>query len=409
MSDTQASAVKEVSASPGRQRDGFEYNPVAPRIVWGQGSAFRLEEELDRLNAPRVFIVCGRSVGASASFKSLRKRLGTRCVGVFAEVVPHTPRDNLAAAIAAARSANPDCIVTLGGGSVHDEGKLVALALAEGEDLDAFRVRWTDRRELFIPVPRQQKIPLIAIPTTLSAAEVVGAAAYVDGDSRYVIVDSGLLPKTMICDPTFAASTPRDVFLATGTNAIAHCVEAICSIRSQPISEGLAIGALRTLSKALLDYAEDAGDLGAVQRAQIGACMSGLAYTNTWLGIAHALCQALGARYRSAQGSLHAVILPHAMRFNFPATEEKQQLVSWSLESAVGQRLPSPRPSDPSVLMEQFFRGPLRLPKRLRDLAIPNAELDLVAQDAFVVWHTRFNPRKVESPEELRRILEEAW
>lgn len=409
MSDVEESAAKEASASPGQLRDGFEYNPAAPRIVWGERSAFRLEEELDRLNARRAFIVCGRSIGASAAFKSLRKRLGTRCVDVFAEVVPHTPRDNLATAITAARSANPDCIVTLGGGSVHDAGKLVTLALAEGEDLDAFRVRWTDRRELFIPVPRQQKIPLIAIPTTLSAAEVVGAAAYVDGDARYVIVDSGLLPKTVICDPTFAASTPRDVFVATGTNAIAHCVEAICSIRSQPISDGLAIGALRTLAKALLDYVENAGDLRAVQQAQIGACMSGLAYTNTWLGIAHALCQALGARYRSAQGSLHAVILPHAMRFNFPATQDQQQLVSWSLESAVGQRLSSPRPSDPGAVMEQFFRSSLRLQNRLRDLAIPRAELDLVAQDAFVVWHTRFNPRKVESPQELRRILEEAW
>lgn len=408
MSDVEESPAKDACASPGPQGGVFEYNPAAPRIVWGAGSALRLGEELDRLGASRVFIVCGRSLGASAAFRSLRERLGDRCVGVFAEVVPHTPRENLAVATSAARQASPDCIVTLGGGSVHDEGKLVALALAEGEDLDAFRIHWTDRRELFIPVPRQPKIPLIAIPTTLSAAEVVGAAAYVNREARYVIVDPGLLPKVVICDANLAASTPREVFVATGTNAIAHCVEAICSIRAQPISEALAVGALRTLAEALMDYTQDAANLDAVQRAQIGACMSGLAYTNTWLGIAHALCQALGARYRSAQGSLHAVILPHAMKFNWPDTEAKQRLIQRSLENAIGRRLPAPLPPDPSLLMEKFFRA-LRLPSRLRDLEIPRSQLGVVAQDAFVVWHTRFNPRKVESPDQLQGVLEAAW
>lgn len=120
------------------------------------------------------------------------------------------------------------------------------------------------------------------------------------------------------------------------------------------------------------------------QRALIGASMSGLAYSNTWLGIAHSLCQALGARYRVAQGLLHAVILPHAMRFNLPATESKQRLTVSAMPDVVRLRSPASMSDDASGLMERFGAY-LKLPRRLRDLGIPESGLNAVAEDSFAV------------------------
>lgn len=385
-----------------------EFEAATPRIVWGPGCTSRLEEEMARIGAGRALLLCGKSLGASDWFRSLHGRLGPKCAAVFAEVAPHTPTDSLRRAVETAMRHSVDCIVMIGGGSVTDAGKLVALTLAEGDDYESYKVRWTDDRKLAIPTLSKPKLPLIAVPTTLSAAEVVGAAAYVDGQKRYVIVDRRLLPRVVMYDAQLAATTPVSLFLGSGMNAIAHCIDAICSVKGQPFSEALALGALRELVAGLSRCAVAPADSAARERALIGAAMSGIAYTNTWLGIAHSFCQALGARYRTPQGYLHAVMLPHAMRFNLPATTHWQASIGRAIEEGMGSRAPAGAVEDASTLVARFTES-LDLPRRLRDLDIPESELGLVAEDAFTVWHTYFNPRRVGSPDELRQVLADAW
>lgn len=385
-----------------------EYDSVLPRIVWGEDCANRLAEEMARIGARRALLLCSRSVSASPWFKALLSLIGDSCGGVFGEVAPHTPVETLRRALSLARSQAADCVVMVGGGSVVDTGKLVALALAEGEDLEACKVRWTAERGLSIPLLTRPKIPLIAVPTTLSAAEVVGAATYVNGDKRFVIVDRGLLPRVVMYDPIVAATTPLQLFLGTGMNAIAHCVEAIYSVRAQPFSEALAVGGLRALVGGLAACSAAPADTAARQKAQIGAALSGIAYTNTWLGIAHSLVQALGARYRMAQGLLHAVVLPHAMRFNLPATRAAQELMCRAIAEGLGMHIGEARLDDAAAMVERF-RDSIGLPRRLRELGVPESELGMVAEDTFLIWHTYFNPRRVESPAELHDVLAAAW
>jgi alcohol dehydrogenase class IV len=385
-----------------------EYDASVPRIVWGAGCTERLSDRIASVGAGRALVLCSKSVRASPWFHALVDGLGDNCAGVFGEVDAHTPVETLRRATAMARPKAVDCIVMVGGGSVVDTGKLVALTLAEGEDLERCRVRWTADRTLSIPVLTRPKVPLIAIPTTLSAAEVVGAATYVDGNSRFVIVDRGILPRLVMYDSRIAATTPLQLFLGTGMNAIAHCVEAIYSVRAQPFSEALAVGGLRALVEGLAGCAAAPGDIAARERAQIGAALSGIAYTNTWLGIAHSLVQALGARYRVAQGLLHAVILPHAMTFNLSSTRDCQELMGRAIVDGAGALLRGAPLDDAGALIERF-RDSIGLPRRLRDLGIPEAELDAVAEDTFLIWHTFFNPRRVERSAELREVLAAAW
>ncbi len=137
--------------------------------------------------------------------------------------------------------------------------------------------------------------------------------------------------------------------------------------------------------------------------------MSGIAYSNTWLGIAHSLCQALGARYRVAQGLLHAVILPHAARFNLPATVDQQERLCSAILDALDKRMPANDRVDDVSIAPEGARDSLQLPQRLRDLGIPESGLGEVAEDAFSIWHTFFNPRRVNSSDELRDVLRAAW
>lgn len=395
--------------APRRPAPGMsEYDPAMPRIVWGPGCAQQLEQQLDRLGVRRALLLAGRSLGGSEWLRAFRERLGSRCAGVFGAVEPHTPLETLRAAVSHARDSRADCLVMIGGGSVQDTGKLAALVLAEGEDLEAHRVRWTRDRRLIIPALAKEKLPLIAVPTTLSAAEVVGAATYVDGHKRFVIVDRALLPRVVMYDSKLAVTTPAMLFMGTGINAIAHCVEAVYSVRAQPFSDALAVGSLRLLIAGLAECAKAPESAAAREQALIGAAMSGIAYANTWLGVAHSLCQALGARYRVAQGLLHAVILPHAMRFNRPATEASQERIRGVFRDSPASRALADGADDTATLVARFIAS-LGLPARLRELEVPEAGLAQVAEDAFEIWHTYFNPRRVESPEELRQVLAAAW
>lgn len=385
----------------------FEYVPKGPRIICGRGSETRLAQELEKIGAERSLVVCGRRVAQSGWLQSLRKDLGAKCAGVFGRVEPHTPIEGLREGAAEARRVSADCFVAIGGGSVQDAAKLIALMLAEGEDIDKYRIRWVDR-ELHIPNPGKPKLPVIGIPTTLSAAEILGAAAYVSGDKRYVIVDPAICPRAVLYDPELAVTTPVDIFLGTGMNAIAHCVESFYSRKAQPISAALGLGALRLLMESLGTCVKDPQDLQAREQALVGACMSGLSYSNTWNGIAHSLSQALGARYRVSHGFVNAIVLPHAMRFNFPATKEKQHMIARAMADVPPFRGSSSGSVDASEMMARF-NAHLGLPPRLRDLGVPNSELSVVAEEAFEVWHTYFNPRRVNSPEELLGVLQEAW
>lgn len=385
-----------------------EFACMTPQIVWGPGAAASVGSHVARVGGNKALVLSGRKVGASNWFQALREQMGAACADVYDGIEPHTPVESLAGAIARAHELRVDAVVAVGGGAVMDAGKLVALALAEGEDFDRHRVRWTPERHLQIPTLAAPKLPVIAIPTTLAAAEVVGAAAYVDGAERFVIVDPGILPKVVIYDPVLAATTPPPLFLGTGINAVAHCIEAIYSVKAQPFSTSLALGALETLVRGLRRTFLQPGDLAGLQDAQVGAAMSGVAYTGTWLGIAHSLCQALGARHRTAQGALHAVILPHAMRYNLPATPDQQEAMSLAISRGMGTPDHAPTGGDASAAVARLTQA-LQLPQRLRDLGIPRAELDAAAEDAFRVWHTHFNPRHVAAPGELRDVLAAAW
>jgi len=360
-----------------------------------------------RIGAQRALILCSASIGSSAWLKTVRAGLGSRCAAVVAGAQAHTPIETLNACVEAVRCSSADCLVMVGGGSVQDTAKLTALMLAEGEDLERHRVRWTSDRRLEIPTLAAQKMPLIAVPTTLAAAEVVGAATYVSGDKRYVIVDPALLPRVVLYDPDIAVRTPVQIFLGTGINAVAHCVEAICSIRAQPFSEALALKALSMLVESLGRCALDPASRDAREQAQLAAGMSGIAYATTWLGIAHSLCQALGARLRAPQGALHAVMLPHAMRFNAPATSRYEN----ELVAAILRGMPSladEAAQDSASLMGAFIAR-LGLAQTLRKIDVPATSLKAIADDAFTIWHTFFNPRKVESPRQLVEILQAAW
>lgn len=153
--------------------DGEADIPAATRVLYGPERAFKaLRGELDMLGTKRAFLVTGRSLAQSDLVGRLKSALGDRLAGHFGQMGEHSPRSKVLAAADATRAAGADALIAIGGGSSIIGTKGVALTLAEGRDFDALKAHY-DYKTRAITVPRliQPKLPIIAIPTTLSAVD----------------------------------------------------------------------------------------------------------------------------------------------------------------------------------------------------------------------------------------------
>ncbi len=313
------------------ERGSFRYtNPAV--IHYGPGCvAERLDAELERLGAQRVFLVTTRSVAAQPALAGwLAERLGERLVGRYAEISAHAPAREVAAAAEAARRAEPDVLVSLGGGSPIDAAKTVAFVLATGLDVTRPEAHVEARR---LSLTGRTVLPHLALPTTLSAAEFSGAAGYSAADTREKVGPSApaLLPAAVFLDATLAAHTPRDLWLSTGIRAVDHAVEGILSRYASAYSETLALEALRRLRAGLLASAADPADLAARTECQLGAWFSMALPIPSARGLSHVLGKQLGSVHGIPHGVTSCLLLPHVMRYLAPRTAAKQARIAAAL------------------------------------------------------------------------------
>ena len=310
---------------------------------------------------------------------------------------PHTPREAVIAAAEQARNSNADLIVTVGGGSITDGAKAVQLCLANNvrtvEDIDRIRAHKGVAPPMNAPTVRQ-----ISVPTTIAGGEfsaiagITNAAIKVKEMLRHDLV----MPRAVILDPALTVHTPEWLFLSTGIRAVDHCVEALCSREAHPYADAQALKGLSMLAQALPRVKANAGDLDARMDCQIGTWLSMAPLSaGVPMGASHGIGYVLGAMFDVPHGHTSCVMLPSVMRWNKQDNAERQALVS----EAMGQ--PG---KDAADVLDRFIRG-LGLPRSLRDVRVGPEHFDAIAEQAMrTPWVPR-NPRKIDTPAQVREIL----
>jgi maleylacetate reductase len=381
--------------------------PAMESVVFGRPFAEALAEEVDRLDARAVFVLASGTLARTTdAVDRLREVLGNRIVGVCAKIGAHTPRTDVVAAANTAREGSADLLVTLGGGSVTDAAKMVALCLGNGvtnpEQLDRYRAQIAADGTTRRPEVKAPSVRSVAIPTTLSAGEFSAGAGCTD-TSRHVKESYShpiMVPRTVILDPDATVHTPEWLFLSTGIRAVDHAVEDICSVNGQPVSEGAAYHALRLLGKGLPAVKADPADLEARLDCQIGAWMSMVgSQSGVSKGASHGIGHVLGGTAGVPHGYTSCVMLPHVLRFNHSDNGEKQARVS----EALG------RPEIPAAEVVAELISALGLPTRLRDVGVEPGQLDLIAENSMHDRWIHTNPRKIDGPAVIRTLLDAAW
>jgi maleylacetate reductase len=381
--------------------------PAMESVIFGKPFAEALAPEVDRLEARAVFILASGTLARETdTVERLRGMLGNRLAGVCAKIGAHTPRTDVVAAANAAREAGADLIVTLGGGSVTDAAKMVALCLGNGiteaAQLDNYRAQIAADGTARRPEVKPPAVRSITIPTTLSAGEYTASAGCTD-TARHVKESYGhplMMPRTVILDPEISVHTPEWLFLSTGIRAVDHAVEDICSINGQPIAEGASYHALRLLGTGLPAVKADGANLEARLDCQIGAWMSMVgSQSGVSKGASHGIGHVLGGTAGVPHGYTSCVMLPHVLRFNHPVNAEKQARVS----EALG------RPEVPAADAVAELIAGLGLPTRLRDVGVATEQLDVIAAGSMHDRWVHTNPRKIDGPAVIRTLLDTAW
>ena len=387
-------------------RSGMFVFTAIERIVYGQPAAQALRVEAERLQANRIFlIVSGTMNRTTDEVVKVREALGSRYAGLYDRIPSHTPRDAVLEAAHEARSVDTDLIVTFGGGSVTDAGKIVQLCLRHGitdfDGLDAFHVIVNPDGTRTVPNFAGPTVRQIAIPTTLSAGEFQAQGGCTDNRRKvkHSYRHPLLVPRVTILDPAPTVHTPLSVWLSTGVRAVDHATEGICSQFSNPASDASFLHALRLLSQNLPRIKRHPDDLEARLDCQLAVwlAMTGR-QGGIQMGASHAIGHVLGGTCGVPHGVTSCIMLSPVLRYNRPANLARQRLVA----EAMG------RPGEDAADVIAAFVAGLGLPGRLADVGVEREQFATIAAHAMHDGWLHTNPRKITSPEQVMEILDAA-
>ena len=250
---------------------------TAPTIVWfGPDGLSRLGSYLKRLGVARARLVTDRGVAASGALDLVREAAGARAAAVWDAVEADAPVASVEAGAAAARDANADGIIAVGGGSAIDSGKAIALLAKLGGDL----ARWDGANKVEAP-----GLPVVAIPSTAGTGSEASSFAVVKDAAKgrkLVMFDRAIYPAVAVLDPRLGVKLPPALTAATGVDALTHAIEGVASKFAQPMCDAMGFASVRAIYANLPRAVAQGDDLDARGAMLIAASMAGQLVSMTY-------------------------------------------------------------------------------------------------------------------------------
>ena len=216
-----------------------------------------------------------------------------------------------------------------------------------------------------------------------------------------------LMPDVAILDPELTLSLPPGLTAATGMDALTHAIETYISTGSQPLSDALAIGAIKMISANLRQAVQHGEDLEARGAMLLAANMAGIAFSNALLGIVHAMAHPCGGRYGVPHGVANSILLPCGMEYNLPACAPRLAEVAAAL--GVDTRgMDAEAAARAGIEAVRQLARDCGLPTRLSEIGVPHDGLAQMAEDSQGDADMMTNPLYA-GEEEVLALYERAY
>ncbi|KAI1452097.1 putative Fe-containing alcohol dehydrogenase [Annulohypoxylon moriforme] len=373
----------------------------------------------DTFHASRIYIICSRSLAANTTnLDDLKKALAAKVAGVRIGLKPHSLWSEILEIVADTRKSDTDLIVTLGAGSLTDAAKIVSFALANNVsthvELDTLLPTSSQKRDDIKP----PKVPVVCIPTSLSGGEYSAFAGATNDETGQKHSFSGALkgPALVILDPELATTTPDRIWLSTGIKAVDHCVETLCSLKSDDAADRDARRGLTKLIPGLIKTKQNPKDLEARLETQLGArdAMSAAA-RGVPLGASHGIGHQLGPA-GVGHGETSCILNPAVCKYNYKkgANVARQDAIIQLLwedpkaREVFDQSKLNRDTADLGDLMDAIVRA-LGLPRTLKEFGIGEDKLDKIAEHSLKDRWVQSNPAPLDKEgvlEILKMVLE---
>lgn len=372
------------------------------KIIFGENAIDGVAAEVDELGGTKALIVTDEGIVKTGLVERLEKALGDRCVGIFDQCTQDSGVHIVEKGYKFAKGKGVDILVSIGGGSVIDTAKGMAILLKEGgkmSDYSGFQL-------LKGPVT-----PHIVIPTTTgTGSEVTYAAVIKDhiAKTKLLFCDTYLIPNVAILDPTVVAGLPPKLTASTGMDALCHAIEAIHSLQREPIADALALHAIRLIMTNLPRCVEKGDDLAARGQMQIAATIAGIAFSNAQVGMVHALAHTVGGKYGVPHGIANGILLPHCIMYNLDECPDRYAMVA----EAMGARkagMSDMEAGEAAANAIWKLTKKMGLPQRLRDVGVPEDGLKECAEAALYDGSIVYNPKTIIDSQETLGVYKKAW
>ena len=282
------------------------------KIEYGIGAVERLAEIIKALDAESLLVVTDKGIRNSGLLERISNLLdaGKLAYQIFDNVEPNPKDYNVQEGAEIAKRLNPDCLVTVGGGSPIDCAK--AIAVVARQDGAARDYEGPNRIGADV-------LPLIAIPTTAgTGSEVTFSSVITDSQEKYKfsIKDPKIAPKVALVDPAMTLTMPPGLTAATGMDALTHAIEGFTANAAEPIADSAALYAIEMITAHLETAVSDGNNMEARAGMLLGSVLAGIAFSHSDVAAVHCVAEALGGKYDAAHGVCNAVVLPAVMEYN---------------------------------------------------------------------------------------------
>ncbi|HCU22161.1 MAG TPA: hypothetical protein DF698_04615 [Candidatus Atribacteria bacterium] len=350
----------------------------------------------------RIVIVVGRkSVKETGALEKITQSLDRNGLmySIFDQVEPEPSLDTVDRGLKLATDFNCDMVVSLGGGSVLDCGKVIAGLIGSGESI----------RPFFEGSPIiKAGVPWIALPTT------AGTGSEMTSNSVLTNIDTGIkksvrspffIAQLVIIDPNFTLSMSPYLTAATGVDALIQAIEAYTSPHSNPVSDALVLEAIELLWKYLPKAVQDGASLLNREYVAKGSMLSAMGFANSSSGAAHGFSHLIGPRFSISHGETCAVLMPQVMRFNREVFSKKySQIINQVGIKEVGKN----DPTEELAMAFENFLDQIHLRKRFKEFNVPIDELISVLSVNNIGKNITENPKPFQ-PSDMVELLKSSW
>jgi maleylacetate reductase len=351
----------------------FVHDTLPQRVAFGSGEAAAiLRREIRDLGATRVMLIAAKAEMHLADTIARDIPVALR----HDDVVMHVPVEVAERARAAAAGHGIDALVSVGGGSTTGLAKAVALTSG---------------------------LPIVAVPTTYAGSEATPVWGLTEGAKKTTGVDAAVLPKVIVYDAALTLSLPVDMSVASGLNALAHCVDSLWAPNADPVNAAFAAEGIRSLATGLPRVVADPMDLDGREHALYAAYLSAAAFASAGSGLHHKICHVLGGKYNLPHAATHATVLPYVLALNAPAAPDAARRIAAALSSAGFGADGADGAVDGLVALKRE----LNAPHALADYGFTEDSITEAAA-AILPSVPPSNPRRV-TVEDLRALLHAAW